>query len=372
MALLLQGGGALGAYQAGVYEALADSPWQPDWIAGISIGAINAALIAGNAPGARVAALRDFWESVTGHPGHMRHKMGLSRFFPEPREAGAVSALLFGQPGFFEPRPTFAWLASPLPESIYDTSALKATLERLIDFDLINDGPIRLSLGAVEIKTGNFEYFENRPRHGKPATRIRAEHVMASGALPPGFPSVEIDGRHYWDGGLVSNTPLQYVLDTDPRIDRLAFEVDVFAARGPVPTTLPEALEREKDIRYSSRTRAGVDGFKRLHDLRVAIGELWAMLPEAARESPEGRRFHELGCISSIDVVELVYRPKQQQGQSKDYAFGRDTMRERWAEGFANAGEVLRLAPWEAPFPPGLGLRRSDPLNPNKIPDEDA
>ena len=366
VALLLQGGGALGAYQAGVFEALAGSPWQPDWVAGISIGAINAAIIAGNAPGGRVAALHDFWESVTGQPGHLRHKMGLTRFFPEPKEAGAVSALLFGQPNFFAPRPAYAWLSSPLPESVYDTRALKGTLERLVDFDRINDGATRLSLGAVEVATGNFTYFDNYARPSHPATRIRAEHVMASGALPPGFPAIEIEGKHYWDGGLVSNTPLQYVLDTDPNRDRLAFEVDVFPARGPVPRTLPEALEREKDIRFSSRTRAGVDGFKRLHDLRVAIGALWAMLPDAVRTSPEAEHFRTLGCTSSIDVVELVYRPKHIQGQSKDYAFGRETMRERWAAGLADAHEVLRLAPWEAPFPAGLGVRRSDPLNPDQ------
>jgi NTE family protein len=366
VALLLQGGGALGAYQAGVFAALAGSPWQPDWVAGISIGAINAAIIAGNAPADRVAALRDFWESVTGTPGQLRHKMGLTRFFPQPKEAGAVSALLFGQPNFFEPRPAYAWLSSPLPESVYDTKALKGTLERLIDFDLINDGPIRLSLGAVELTTGNFAYFDNRARPGHPATRIRAEHVMASGALPPGFPAVEIDGKHYWDGGLVSNTPLQYVLDTDPNVDRLAFEVDVFPARGPVPRTLPEALEREKDIRFSSRTRAGVDGYKRVHDLRVAIGSLLDMLPEAARDNAEYQRMRALSCVSNIDVVELIYRPREPQGQSKDYAFGRETMHERWEAGRADATEVLRLAPWQAPFPPGLGLRRSDPLNPHK------
>ncbi len=372
VALLLQGGGALGAYQAGVYEALADSPWQPDWIAGISIGAINAALIAGNAPEDRVPALRDFWESVTGQPGQMRHAMGLTRFFPEAREAGALSALLFGQPNFFAPRPAYAWLSSPLPESVYDTAALKGTLERLIDFDRINAGPTRLSLGAVEVSTGNFAYFDTRPRAGQPATRIGAEHVMASGALPPGFPAIEIEGKHYWDGGLVSNTPLQYVLDSEPRIDRLAFEVDVFPARGPIPTTLPEALERDKDIRYSSRTRAGVNGFKREHDLRVAIGALWAMLPETARASPEAQRLNAMGCTSSVDVVELVYRPKHIQGQSKDYAFGRATMQERWAEGLADAREVLRLAPWEAPFPQGLGVRRSDPLNPNARLEDEA
>lgn len=372
VSLLLQGGGALGSYQAGVYEGLAGSPWEPDWIAGISIGAINGALIAGNPPEKRVAALRAFWEAITGYPQPFALDPQWLRHLPEPFGAGALSALLFGQSGFFAPRPAHAWFSHTLPESFYETGALKATLERLVDFDRINAGPMRLSVGAVEVATGNLTFFDTAPRRGRPATRIRAEHIMASGALPPGFPAVEIDGTHYWDGGLVSNTPLQYVLETEPRRHRLAFEVDVFPARGPVPRTLPEAQEREKDIRYSSRTRANLDGFKRVHDLRVAAGALLERLPEALREAPEAERLRRMACITTVDVVELVYRPARPQGHSKDYAFGAATMRARWAQGLADAAAVLRAAPWTAPFPPGLGVRRFDPLNPDGNPSRDA
>jgi NTE family protein len=363
VALVLQGGGALGSYQAGVYEALAASPWHPDWVAGISIGAINAAIIAGNAPERRVERLAAFWEGVTDPPAFWPvAEGGLAPFFPESREAGALSALLFGQPGFFAPRPVADWLRPSPPVSVYDTAALKGTLERLVDFDRINAREMRFSVGAVNVRTGNFTYFDNTPATGQPATRIRAEHVMASGALPPGFPPVEIDGQCYWDGGLVSNTPLQYVLETEPRQSRIAFEVDLFPARGPVPTTLPESQEREKDIRYSSRTRAGVDNFKRMHDVRVNVSKLWEKLPEALRATPEAQFLRSFACLTTMDVVELIYRPAEMQGQSKDYAFSRGTMRERWAQGREDGAMVLRQAPWAAPFPPGIGVRRFDLL----------
>ncbi|WP_249120083.1 DUF3734 domain-containing protein [Plastoroseomonas hellenica] len=363
VALLLQGGGALGSYQAGVYEALADTPWQPDWVAGISIGAINAAIIAGNARERRVERLTAFWEGITDPPAFWPvPEGGLAPFFPESREAGALSALLFGQPGFFAPRPLLEWFRRSLPVSFYDTAALKSTLERLVDFDRINARETRFSVGAVNVRSGNFIYFDNTPAQAKPATHIRAEHVMASGALPPGFPPIEIDGQHYWDGGLVSNTPLQYVLDTEPRESRIAFEVDLFPARGPVPATLPESQEREKDIRYSSRTRAGVDSFKRMHDVRVNISALWEKLPEELRATPEAQYLRSLGCATTMDVVELIYRPAEVQGQSKDYAFSRGTMRERWVQGREDAAFVLHQAPWTAPFPPGVGVRRFDLL----------
>ncbi|HEY4250027.1 MAG TPA: patatin-like phospholipase family protein [Roseomonas sp.] len=363
VALVLQGGGALGSYQAGVYEALAASPWHPDWVAGISIGAVNAAIIAGNAPERRVEKLAAFWESITDPPAFWPvAEGGLAPFFPESREAGALSALLFGQPGFFVPRPTLDWFRAKPPVSFYDTAELKGTLERLVDFDRINAREMRFSVGAVNVRTGNFVYFDNTPSKTRPPTKIRAEHVMASGALPPGFPPVEIDGQHYWDGGLVSNTPLQYVLETEPRESRITFEIDLFPARGPVPTTLAEAQERDKDIRYSSRTRAGVDSFKRMHDVRVNASALWEKLPEALRATPEAQFLHSLGCVTTMDVVEMIYRPAEPQGQSKDYAFSRGTMRERWAQGRQDGEAVLHLAPWTAPFPPGVGLRRFDLL----------
>jgi NTE family protein len=320
VALVLQGGGALGSYQGGVYEALAESEYLPDWVAGISIGAINAALIAGNAPERRVERLRQFWEDITPPfwPGLPTFDLG-----DAGRQAGASRALLFGQPGFFSPQCPAAWFGVPPPTSFYDTSALKGTLERLIDFDRINQRAIRFSVGAVNVRTGNFAYFDNA------AIDIRAEHVMASAALPTGFPAIEIDGEFYWDGGLVSNTPLQYVLDDMPRHSRLTFQVDLFPARGQVPATLQEAQEREKDIRYSSRTRAATNGFTQMQDVRHMIDMLWTKLPPELQAIAEAQALHEFGCLTSMDIVELIYRTDVAQGQSKDYEFSRATMEAR-------------------------------------------
>jgi NTE family protein len=213
VALVLQGGGALGSYQAGVYEALSTSEYLPDWVADISIGAINAAIIAGNAPEKRVERLRDFWEGITAPTWPF--PLFPAALMAHDRRMSSLGALLLGQPGFFAPRRATDWWPGNSPTSYYDTSALKSTLDRLVDFDRINAQEIRFSVGAVNVQTGNFAYFNNAE------IKIRPEHVMASGALPPGFPAVEIDGEHYWDGGLVSNTPLQYVLECIPRRSRL-------------------------------------------------------------------------------------------------------------------------------------------------------
>jgi NTE family protein len=246
--LVLQGGGALGSYQAGVYEALASSEYLPDWVAGISIGAINAAIIAGNAPENRLKRLRSFWDGITAHTGLWPTALVGSPVLWQ-QMASALTALVFGQPGFFTPRTLQYWFSSDKFVSYYDTSALKKTLERLVDFDRVNNaGDMRLSVGAVNVRTGQFAYFDSAN------IVIRPEHIMASGALPPGFPPIEIDGEHYWDGGLFSNTPLGYVLDYSPRRSRLTFQVDVFQSQGRLPTNLDEVAERDKDIRYSSRT----------------------------------------------------------------------------------------------------------------------
>ena len=351
VALVLQGGGALGSYQAGVYEALATSDYPPDWVAGISIGAINAALIAGNAPEDRVDRLRAFWDEITAPPPLWP---GLAAALDTP-SLSAAHALLFGQPGFFAPRPPMSWLFGGHPTSFYDTGALKGTLERLVDFDRINAREIRFSVGAVNVRTGNFAYFDNAE------ITIRPEHVMASGALPPGFPPVEIDGEFYWDGGLVSNTPLQYVLDFVPRRSRLTFQVDLFNARGPVPTDLETVGERDKDIRYSSRTRAGTDMFRTMHDVRHVINDLLERLPEL-RDSREGKFLYEFSCVTTMDIVELIYRPAKVQGPAKDYEFGHAAMLARWAEGLSNARTTLDAAPWLAPMPPEIGVRTFDVL----------
>jgi NTE family protein len=357
IALVLQGGGALGSYQAGVYEALSSSQYLPDWVAGISIGAINAAIIAGNPAGARVERLSEFWEAVTAP----------SSFWPslpegilgdgDRRRANSLNALLFGRPGFFSPHPPMTRLFGATPTSFYDTSGLKSTLERLVDFDRINAREIRFSVAAVNVRTGNFAYFDNAEMD------IRPEHVMASAALPPSFPAVEIDGEFYWDGGLVSNTPLQYVLEYVPRRSRLTFQVDLFHARGRLPADLEEVGERAKDIRYSSRTRAATDMFRTTHDVRHNINSLWDQLPEAIRKTPEAKFLYDFGCVTTMDIVELVYRPPDPQGCSKDYEFSRTTMRTRWAQGLRDARTTLLASPWLEPMAREVGARTFDVLN---------
>ena len=358
VALVLQGGGALGSYQAGVYEALASSDYKPGWVAGISIGAINAALIAGNSPETRVEKLREFWRAITTPARWAVPISGLFNGaglpFDLAKQISAMHALLLGQTNFFAPRKPADWWFGRTPTSYYDTNSLKSTLERLVDFDRINSREIRFSVGAVNIRTGNFVYFDNAE------IEIRPEHVLASGALPPGFPSVEVDGEHYWDGGLVSNTPLQHVIEYYPRRSHLIFQVDLFPARGGLPRNLNEVGERDKDIRYSSRTRAITDTLRREHDLRHSINMLWEKLPDDLRSGPEAALLDEFRCVTTMDIVELIYRPEHALGQSKDYEFDRQAMETRWAQGLSDARETLVAAPWLEPMPSEVGARTFD------------
>ncbi len=354
IALVLQGGGALGSYQAGVYSALAAANYLPDWVAGISIGAINAAIIAGNPPESRVNQLRRFWEQITSSA--VGWPLGSFQALASVHQrVYAQAALLFGQPGFFAPRKAVEWISPAPPISYYDTNALKTTLESLVDFDRINaaDEP-RLSVGAVNVRTGRFAYFDSTKM------TIRAEHIMASGALPPGFPAVEIDGEHYWDGGIVSNTPLAYVLDQLPRRSRLTFQVDVFQGYGQVPTTLEEVAEREKDIRYASRTRTNTDVFADKHEVRHAINELIEILPPELAQTPQARKLYRMGCVTQMDIVQLIYRPFAPQGSQKDYEFSRSTMEQRWTQGQCDAEQTLAAAPWQAPKDREAGVRVFD------------
>src|ERR1700755_248595 len=270
--LVLQGGGALGSYQAGAYQSLCHFDFEPEWVAGISIGAVNAAIIAGNAPDKRGAKLKELWQMVWAPVAwNTISKADRERAFFN--EASAAWIATFGVPGFFTPRipPAPLW-PQGLPQSLsyYDTAPLKKTLERLVHFDRINDLKCRLSVGAVGITSGNFRYFDNVEfkRQGK---LIGPEHIMASGALPPGFPAVLIDGEYYWDGGIASNTPLDFVLDAETDRDLLIFQVDLFSARGLFPETLLEAAEPEKDIRFSSRTRMNTDKNRQIHNARKAV-----------------------------------------------------------------------------------------------------
>lgn len=341
IALLLQGGGALGAYQAGVYQALAQANLHPDWVAGISVGAINSAIIAGNPAHARVEQLQRFWERVTTQPWNLtpfvEPRGDLARGFANQLSAGLATVL--GVSGFFSPWRLSPWLqpAGALEAvSYYDTSALKTTLEQFIDFDRINSGEMRFSAGAVNVATGNFVYFDNSTH------TIAPEHVMASAALPPGFPPIEIEGNYYWDGGLVSNTPLQWVLESEPRMDTLAFQVDLWSARGALPRTMADVMTRQKEIQYSSRTRANSDRFRQYQKIRNTLSDLLDKLPDGFRQLPEYTLLRSAAERKVYNLVQLIYRSKQYEGGSKDYEFSRSSMEEHLRAGYHDTVRTLR------------------------------
>ena len=344
--LLLQGGGALGAYQGGVYEALAESKIHPDWIAGISIGAINGAIIAGNPPHSRVDRLREFWTQVTSSAAwdwSNNPFVDFSRSDNTRNLLNQISASLaasFGAIGFFSARPLMPWLqpgGALEATSFYDTKSLRGTLERLVDFDRINAGMTRFSAGAVNVRTGNFVYFDSTTHTIKP------EHVMASGALPPGFPAVEIEGEQYWDGGLVSNTPLQWVIESNPRRqDTLAFQVDLWSARGQLPRNMAEVATRQKEIQFSSRTRASTDQFKNVHRVQRALAALLRRLPADLEETDDLEILKSVASDKVYNIIQLIYRAQNYEGHSKDYEFSRLSMQDHWRAGYHDALRTLR------------------------------
>lgn len=339
---MLQGGGALGSYQGGVYQALVEAGIEPTWVAGISIGAINSAIIAGNAPGERLPRLREFWEMVSASPDNGFGdfwggwwQTDLSLGWLTQFEAGRIVAR--GVPGFFQPRvpPPYLVPGGRGATSFYDSRALRSTLERLVDFDRINARETRFSVGAVNVRTGNFAYFDNETH------AIRPEHVMASGALPPAFDAVEVDGEFYWDGGMVSNTPLDWILSARSRLDTLVLQVDLWSARGSLPRDLAEVAVRMKDIQYSSRTRAATDEFRNVQALRAAFNELLAQLPPELAGTPQARMLAEASDPAVYNIVQLIYRSPTYEGQWKDYEFSRRTMEEHWRAGYRDAQTTL-------------------------------
>jgi len=345
--LVLQGGGALGSYQAGAFQALCRQGFEPEWVAGISIGAVNAAIIAGNEPDKRLDRLKEFWEMVSA-PVPWKPVLNSDRGRSVFNETSAALIATFGVPGFFTPRvpPAPLWPpGSAEAQSYYDTAPLKRTLERLVDFDRINDLQCRLSVGAVSVTTGNFRYFDN-VEFNKRGKRIGPEHIMASGALPPGFPSVVIDGEHYWDGGISSNTPLDYVLEEEFRRDLLIFQVDLFSARGQVPISLLEAAEREKDIRFSSRTRMNTDKNRQLHNARRAVRDLIGKLPDHLKDDPSVKFLREAAKENTVTVVHLIYKSKNYETSSKDYDFSHVAMVEHWNAGVRDVHLSMRHKEW--------------------------
>lgn len=340
VALVLQGGGALGAYQAGVVERLTQLEVEIDWVAGISIGAVNAALIAGNPPEQRIARLMEFWELLSGGlPDIILPDLCELREATHLMVAGAVS--LWGIPGFFRPRDLPSWMApagSPEALSYYDTAPLRQTLDRLVDWERLNFGPIRFSVGAVDVESGNFIYFDNQDPLWR--GKIDARHVMASGALPPGLPPVEIDGRHYWDGGLVSNTPLAHVLDHQTG-DMLIFQVDLFPAEGPLPQEMTEVWSRQKEVQYSSRTRLVTDRYLRQRREHQAVRALLDTLPEALANTPEALAAAALIEEGAINIVHLIYRDRVWRSGARDFEFSRSSILDHWWRGGEAVSAVI-------------------------------
>ncbi|MDB5800844.1 MAG: hypothetical protein JWL63_1783 [Rhodocyclales bacterium] len=326
--LVLQGGGALGAYQAGVFEEIAKFPREPHWVAGVSIGAINAALIVGNPPERRVERLREFWELVSSKAdGFVNWWPGNSSI---AHQVNAAIATTRGVEGFYEPRlppPVFQPDGTDAAISYYDTSPLRATLERLVDFKLINSKKLRLSVGAVNVRTGNSVYFDNYTH------TIGPEHIMASGALPPAFAPVMIEHEPYWDGGIVSNTPLQYVLDHHEGGKILIAQVDLFSARGAMPVNMAGVTSRQKDITYSSRTRFNTDKLAQIQRNKATILRLIAKLPAAVRNTQDVKDLVAANQTAHIDIVHLIYRQDRYELESKDYEFSRESVIRHWQSG---------------------------------------
>ncbi|MCI0737348.1 MAG: patatin-like phospholipase family protein [Beijerinckiaceae bacterium] len=342
VALVLQGGGALGAYQAGVYQALAEAGCEPNWISGVSIGAVNSAIIAGNRPEKRLHHLETFWMTVSGRKIWAYTPEG-DIFRDWRNQSSSLITMLFGQPGFFQPRFPNPWLHLPGANgatSYYDAGALKDTLEALVDFDILNDHRKRFSVGAVNVRSGNFIYFDTERQ------KIGPEHIIASGALPPALPAVKIEGEYYWDGGIVSNTPLQYLLDQDEHQSSLVFQVDLFSARGTLPRSMSDVLTRQKEIMYSSRTRQNTTSFARTHNLKMRLADALKRVPPDALRAGEKEFMAECSNGAAINIVHLIYQHKNYEGHARDYEFSGTSMREHWGSGYEDTLRTLRHPEW--------------------------
>jgi NTE family protein len=352
VALVLQGGGALGAYQAGVYQALQEVGLEPDWVSGVSIGAINGTIIAGNPPALRLQRLRTFWERITERKIWNYTPDG--DVFRKARNAtSSWLTTIYGQPGFFTPRSPSPWFSFPGAQtatSYYDNAPLRETLLELVDFSLINDKAVRLAVGAVNVLDGNFVYFDNA------RDTIGPEHVMASGALPPALPMVKIGTDYFWDGGIVSNTPLQHLLDQDDRLNSLVFQVDLFSARGALPRDIQDVMARQKDIMYSSRTRYNTDLYRRIHAWKTRLRNTLAKVPAELLTAEELKLKEELADLPEIAILQLIYQQKSYEGDAKDYEFSGTSMREHWQSGYEDTTRTLKHRNWIAMPPVGQGV----------------
>jgi NTE family protein len=353
---VLQGGGALGAYQAGVYQAMHEAGIEPDWVSGVSIGAVNAAIIAGNQPEDRLERLTTFWSRITDRTVWLHTPDG--DIFRQMRNAtSSFYTMLLGQPGFFQPQKISPWLSPAGARNAtgyYDNSPLRETLLELVDFNLLNSKGCRFSVGAVNVMTGNFIFFDNAKHE------IGPEHIMASGALPPAFSPVQIGTDYFWDGGIVSNTPLQHLLAQDDDINSLVFQVDLFSASGALPRTIQDVMSREKDIAYSSRTRQVTDMFQRLQRWKTRAYRALLKIPEADLTDEERAMRDKLATLPALTVLQLIYQQKSYEGNAKDYEFSRTSMREHWDSGHGDTKRTLTHKSWLEMPPENTGIITHD------------
>ena len=347
--LVLQGGGALGAYQVGVYQALAEAGIAPDWVVGTSIGAINAALIAGGPAKDGLNRLREFWKRVESD-----RFMGMPLPSWFPAAARNMMAVTTGVPSFFRPN-TAAFASSHAPlgaenAGYYSVAPLAQTLTELVDFDQINNGPVRLTVGASNVQTSEMTYFDSRDQ------TIDLRHVMASGALPPAFPAVRIDDQLYWDGGILSNTPVEVVFDDNPRKNGMVFAVHLWNPHGKEPETIWEVMNRQKDVQYSSRAASHIKRQRQLHKMRHIIAEMTALIPAEALASLKQRGLTGYGCTTQMHVIRLLAPALDFEDHAKDVDFSADGIRKRWEAGYRHTSETLEKAPWRAEVDPSEGF----------------
>ncbi len=352
IALVLQGGGALGAYQGGVYQAMHEAGLEPDWVSGVSIGAVNAAIIAGNPRDKRLEKLRGFWERITER--RIWSCMPEGDIYRQTTSAmNAAFTCLLGVTGFFRPQmpgPLFSAAGAPTATSFYDTAPLKETLREFVDFSLINERKLRFAVGAVNVLTGNFTYFDNANED------IASEHVVASGSLPPMLPMEKVGTDYYWDGGVVSNTPLQHLLHQADHLNSLVFQVDLYSARGALPRDIFDVLERQKDIMYSSRTRYTTDVYRQLHEWKTRLHAVLQKVPDEFLTDDERYLRHQLSDMPEITILQLIYQQKAYENHAKDYEFSDTSMREHWASGYEDTRRTLTQREWLEMPPPGAGI----------------
>ncbi|PJD96028.1 MAG: hypothetical protein CK426_06215 [Legionella sp.] len=353
-----QGGGALGAYQAGVLHALDKAHYFPNWFVGTSIGAINAAIAAGNPEHLRIEKMYQFWEKIATHAP--LSALSWPDYLPVKKVAhwlSAHSAALFGQAGFFSPRLFYPGLNTPSADNIsfYDMMPLRSTLEQFVDFDRINSKKtVRLSVGAVEVESGEMLYFDSEKE------KIGPEHIMASGALPPSFPAIEINGKYYWDGGISNNSPLCYVLSHREKTHILCFMVNLFNSYGLNPQSLDDVLQRKKDIEFSSKFHQTLSLYQEIQELKNSIHLLSQHIPPSKKEKPELKLCLARGRQSTISLVHFLYQEDNSELSSKDYEFSYHTIKERLDKGYKDGMRAIKKSPWLNPIDARNGIALHD------------